>query len=96
MSQLDLRGLPLRERHRPVFSAFDGLQLGEALELCDDRDLDAVQRLMQAARNGCYAWEPIESQTGEWRARIGKVAQSRGCEGCACACGGVGPGAVCQ
>lgn len=89
MSLLDLRGMPLHERHRPVFAAFDGLQLGDALELCDDRALDSVQHLMEAARSGCYVWDQIQAAPGEWRVRIGKLKPARGCEGCACACGGV-------
>ena len=80
--------MPLRERHRPVFAAFDGLALGEALELCDDRDLDSVQHLLEAARAGCYHWDQLEAAPGQWRVRVAKQANVRGCEGCACACGG--------
>ena len=88
MSLLDLRGMPLHERHRPVFAAFDGLSLGEQLELCDDRDLDSVQHLLEAARSGCYQWDTLQAAPGEWRPRLTKQAEMRDCAACACACGG--------
>lgn len=88
MSLLDLRGLPLRERHRPVFAAFDGLTLGEHLELCDARDLESLQQLMAAARAGCFEWRPLQAADGEWRVQLSKQMHARMCDACPCACGG--------
>ncbi len=88
MTVLDLRTAPLRERHRPVFAALDGLTVGEHLELCDDRDLQPLQSLLQAARSGVFDWDALEAAPGEWRVALRKKTEALGCAACACACAG--------
>ncbi|WP_164845971.1 DUF2249 domain-containing protein [Inhella crocodyli] len=92
MTVLDLRSAPLRERHRPVFAALDGLTVGEHLELCDDRELQSLHHLLQAARSGVFEWDRLEAAPGEWRVALRKTSEALGCAACACACGGARAG----
>jgi uncharacterized protein (DUF2249 family) len=97
-AHLDLRDAPLRERHRPVFTAFDGLHLGAALDLVDARDLRPLRALLDAARPGAFEWAVVEDGPSTWSARVAKTKgfNRDGCAGCSCNCGGARLAAQCE
>ncbi|MBB5205020.1 uncharacterized protein (DUF2249 family) [Inhella inkyongensis] len=95
---LDLRSAPARERHRPVFTAFDGLKLGATMELTDARDLRSLRALLDAARPGAFDWSVMEDGPSTWSVRVAKTKgfNMDGCAGCSCNCGGARLAAQCE
>jgi uncharacterized protein (DUF2249 family) len=69
---LDVRRLAPRDRHPTIFSTFDALPPGEALELVNDHDPKPLRYQFEAELPGTFTWDYLEQGPEAWRVRIGK------------------------
>jgi uncharacterized protein (DUF2249 family) len=95
-SSLDIRTIPPRERHPLIFSTFDQLAVGHAMELVNDHDPRPLHYQFHDRLPGQFSWTPIETGPEVWRVRIERTqpgiqaARSSG----SCCGGGCGGGGV--
>lgn len=92
-ADLDVRLIPPPERHRQIFSRFDALEPGQALQLVNDHDPQPLRWQFEDRLRGCFDWTTLQSGPDLWRIRIGKLkaknsgwAEDSCCSGGAC-CG---------
>ena len=86
---IDLRSLAPRERHALILARFAALQPGQALELIDDHDPQALRAQFEDRASGQYDWRHVETGPASWRVRIAKsVAKPRSDAGDSCCSGG--------
>jgi uncharacterized protein (DUF2249 family) len=72
---VDVRTIVPRERHPLIFTTFDGLSAGDAMELVNDHDPKPLFYQLQAERHGQFSWDVLEQGPDTWRVRIGKTAR---------------------
>ena len=65
-SRIDLRPLAPRERHPLIFSTFDSLAEGQALELVNDHDPRPLYFQFNARMPGQFAWDYLEHGPELW------------------------------
>jgi len=89
----DLRELAPRERNARVFSRFDALQPGEAMQLLIDHDAQTLRAEFASRRAAQFEWDVMDAGPSTWRVQVtridaGAVASAGGscCSGGAC-CG---------
>jgi uncharacterized protein (DUF2249 family) len=89
-SRIDVRTIPPRERHPLIFSTFEGLSPGEALELVNDHDPRPLFFQFNAQMPGEFSWDYLEQGPATWRVAITRVkAATHGTSGQCCgSCGG--------
>ena len=80
-STLDLRHIAPPERHPRIFSTFEQLVEGTALELINDHDPQPLHHQFQSRHHGKFTWDYLETGPQTWRVRIGK-APGNCCGGC--------------
>lgn len=87
---IDVRTIAPRLRHQLIFSSFDGLPVGAALELVVDHDPLPLHHQFQLRAQGQFDWAYRMRGPDEWRVRIGRVAAkpAHGSGSCCGACGG--------
>jgi len=73
---LDVRSMPLPERHPRIFETFDRLAPGASFVLVNDHDPKPLYYEFLHERTGQFAWESLETGPRVWRVRITKVARS--------------------
>lgn len=88
---IDVREIAPRERHALIFSSFDALKTGEALQLINDHDPRPLRFQFEDRTAGQFDWSYLEAGPALWRIQIRKVAarptQAAGdscCSGGAC------------
>jgi len=89
-SILDVRELPPGDRHRRVFQAFDGLAVGDAIELVNDHDPHPLYYQLQARAPGSFTWRYREMGPSAWRVEIGRTQVDEPATAGACCGGGCG------
>ena len=88
-STLDLRQIAPPQRHALIFSTFEALLPGQALELINDHNPQPLNDQFQMRSPGQFSWNILEQGPQVWRVQIaktGKAAASGGC--CGGCCGG--------
>ena len=87
VSTLDLRQIAPPQRHAMIFSTFEALQPGQALELVNDHNPQPLNEQFQMRSPGQFSWTALEQGPEVWRVQIGKKAKAASscCGGC---CGG--------
>lgn len=70
---LDVRVIPLREKHPTIFRTFDALAPGQALRIINDHDPLPLYYQFQAERPDAFRWERIEDGPEVWRVDITKA-----------------------
>jgi uncharacterized protein (DUF2249 family) len=88
---LDLRKLAPREGHARVFSRFDGLQPGEAMQLLSDHDAQPLRAEFDSRRFAQFEWAVLDAGPSLWRVQVTRIgagvsAGDSCCSGGAC-CG---------
>lgn len=78
---VDARPIAPRERHPLIFSTFQALPDGGAMQLVNDHDPQPLFDQFQEKFAGKFNWEYIEKGPETWRVRIGKPARHC-CGGC--------------
>lgn len=69
---IDVRELPMRQRHGEIFRRFDGLTAGEALSLVTDQDLRPLLYQLQTERPGAFDWVVLERGPGRFRVDLSR------------------------
>lgn len=82
---IDVRRLPPPERHATIFSAFQTLTPGQAIELHNDHDPRPLHGQFLAQWPNQFDWAYVEAGPELWRVRIQRKAAGKSCCGC---CGG--------
>jgi uncharacterized protein (DUF2249 family) len=70
---LDVRVIPIREKHPAIFRQFDSLAEGGAFQIVNDHDPAPLYYQFQAVRPGHFLWEKIEDGPEVWRIKISKT-----------------------
>ena len=86
--RVDVRTIAPRERHPLIFSTFDALAAGEAMELVNDHDPMPLHAQFQARAPGKFAWDYLEQGPDTWRVAITKLKAGHSDGRCCGSCGG--------
>ncbi|HXG51302.1 MAG TPA: DUF2249 domain-containing protein [candidate division Zixibacteria bacterium] len=74
---LDIRPVPVREKHPTIFRTFDALGPGETLLLINDHDPRPLYYQFAAERAGEFDWSYVEQGPETWKVEIQKKGDSR-------------------
>ncbi len=72
-STIDVRTIVPSERHDLIFSSFNALRQGAALELVSDHEPAPLHRQFKSNFHGLFTWDYLEQGPDLWRVRIGKA-----------------------
>ncbi len=70
--RVDVRTIAPRDRHPLIFSTFDALPSGEALELVNDHDPKPLHYQFMHEQVDKFEWTYLEQGPDVWRVAIGK------------------------
>ena len=87
-TQVDVRSIAPRERHPLIFSTFNSLAAGQAMELVNDHDPKPLYYQFQAEMPGKFSWDDLEQGPDTWRVAITKVKAAPSDGKCCGSCGG--------
>jgi uncharacterized protein (DUF2249 family) len=87
-TRLDVRVLPCEQRRELIFSTFDALAVGTAMEIVNDHDIKPLQGLFQNLVPGKFAWAYVEQGPDLWRVAITKLGAAHTGGQCCGSCGG--------
>ncbi len=87
-TRVDLRELAPSERHPLVFSTFDQLGTGQAMELINDHNPKPLHARFMMDLPGRFSWDYLEQGPDTWRVAITRLAPAQGSKQCCGACGG--------
>jgi uncharacterized protein (DUF2249 family) len=85
---VDVRYLIPRERHPLIFSSFDKLPVGQAMELVNDHDPRPLYYQFHAELPGRFGGDVLEAGPDTWRVSITKLKAVHGDGQCCGSCGG--------
>lgn len=88
---VDLRTTPPHERHSLVFSTFQALPAGAAMELINDHNPRPLRGQFESGLYGAFSWTTLENGPEQWRVQIAKPADGKpvhGVDSCCGSCGG--------
>ena len=77
---IDVRTIAPRERHALIFSCFDELAPGEALELIADHDPRPLRAQFEQRSPRQFDWAYVETGPARWRLFITRVAAGAAAE----------------
>lgn len=70
---IDARTFAPQERHDRIFSSFNALPQGGAMDLLNDHDPAPLHRQFKSNFHGLFTWDYLEQGPELWRVRIGKA-----------------------
>jgi len=87
---IDVRAIIPRERHSLIFSSFDALNEGQAIQLVNDHDPRPLHYQFNSRCPGQFAWTYLQTGPDLWRVQISKLAIASAAEmpGGSCCSGG--------
>ena len=62
--RLDLSEIDPSERHERIFNDFDGLKIGESMDVIVDHDPKLLERQFRELRGGLYSWNITLGEAG--------------------------------
>jgi uncharacterized protein (DUF2249 family) len=71
--ELDLRGVPARQRHPQVYAMFETLAVGQSVTLVDDDDPIHLREQMERDLHGSFSWEYSRREPQDWRITITRM-----------------------
>jgi uncharacterized protein (DUF2249 family)/hemerythrin-like domain-containing protein len=71
---IDVRTIPKPQRHPLIFSTFDGLLPGQAIEIVNDHDPVPLHSQFNMMRRGLFSWDYLEQGPALWRVRLARLA----------------------
>lgn len=83
---IDVRLIAPPQRHALIFSTFEGLAVGQSLELQNDHDPMPLHRQFRERFPEQFNWEYLEQGPAQWRVNIARLKEA-GASCCGC-CGG--------
>jgi uncharacterized protein (DUF2249 family) len=90
VSRIDVRTIAPRDRHPLIFSTFQSLATGQALELVNDHDPRPLYYQFNAQMPGQFAWAYLEHGPALWRVAITRTQDGLAAEAGSCCGGGCG------
>ncbi len=72
--ELDLREVPVVERHPMIFEHWEALAPEQTLQLINDHDPKPLHYQFEGEYEGAYEWEYVAQGPDEWRVNITKIA----------------------
>ena len=69
---LDIRPVPVREKHPTIFKTFDELKNGDSFQLINDHDPMPLYYQFNGERANLFGWEYFERGPEVWRVNISK------------------------
>jgi uncharacterized protein (DUF2249 family) len=72
--ELDLRTLAPRARHPLIFGHFDGLAVGESMQLVNDHNPQPLHFQFEDRAFGQFEWSVLEAGPWVWRIEITRIA----------------------
>jgi len=72
--RLDVRQMPPWERHPKIFEVWEGLEIGDIIELVNDHDPRPLHYQFMMERPGEFEWNSEEKGPQEWVAHVKKIA----------------------
>jgi len=85
---LDVRVLACEQRRELIFSTFDGLAAGAAMEIVNDHDIHPLYGLFEQMAPGKFTWDYVQRGPDLWRVAIRKLAPAHAGGSCCGSCGG--------
>lgn len=73
LKQLDVRPIPVREKHPTIFATFDALKSGEGFQLINDHDPMPLYYQFNDERPNQFRWEYVERGPEVWSVNIFRV-----------------------
>ncbi|MBI5811055.1 MAG: NifU family protein [Deltaproteobacteria bacterium] len=70
---LDLRGIPVFERHPRIFDTWEELQAEETLRIINDHDPKPLHYQFEGEYKDSYGWEYVKKGPEEWVVNIKKL-----------------------
>ena len=71
--KLDLRELPVFQRHPSIFEAWENLEAGQILQLTNDHDPKPLRYQFEGEQKGAFTWEYVLEGPAEWVVNIKKL-----------------------
>ena len=72
-TKLDVRTIPLQQRHPRIFETLDSLKPGDAMIIVNDHDPKPLYYQIQAERTGSFGWEYIEQGPDTWQVKVSRT-----------------------
>ncbi len=73
VEDLDLRSMPVFERHDKIFEIWDTLQPSQTLRIINDHDPKPLWYQFEVEYKGKYEWEYEQKGPEDWIVRIKRV-----------------------
>ena len=86
--RIDVRTIAPRDRHPLIFSTFNSLAAGQAMELVNDHDPRPLYYQFDARMPGQFSWEYLEQGPDVFRVAITRTQAGTGGEAAGSCCGG--------
>lgn len=71
--KLDLRNIPVFERHPKIFNTWESLEAGDVLQIINDHDPKPLHYQFEGEYTDSYNWEYLNKGTMEWIVNITKT-----------------------
>ncbi len=71
--KLDLKAIPVFERHPRIFDTWDGIEEGDVLQLINDHDPKPLYYQFVGEQNGKFEWAYVTEGPDEWVVNIKKL-----------------------
>lgn len=76
VTELDLRSVPVIERHPRIFEAWENLDPGSTLQIVNDHDPKPLHYQFEGEYKDSYEWNYVTKGPEEWRVNIKKLRQA--------------------
>ncbi len=73
-TKIDVRTIPVWQRHPLIFAAFDALVPGDGIALVTDHEPRPLRAEFEATRRGSFVWHQRRAPDGHWEAEIRRLA----------------------
>lgn len=87
-TRIDVRTIAPRDRHPLIFSTFNSLAAGQAMELVNDHDPRPLYYQFNAQMPGQFTWDYLENGPDLWRVAITRTQDGPTADGAGSCCGG--------
>ena len=71
--KLDLKSIPMMERHPKIFDAWEELEAGSTLQIINDHDPKPLHYQFEGEYKGSYEWKYAEQGPTDWVVNIKKL-----------------------
>ncbi len=85
---IHVQQIPPHERHAHIFSTFDGLAVGQALQIVNDHDPRPLRYQFDDRKAGQFDWSYVESGPQTWRVNIKRTATKEAAGNSSSCCSG--------